>query len=161
MFVNEDLEVVHPSGWSYEGIQYPARIFKDWGNQQLSSVGLFRVVFEDYSIPEGKHVTGYTYSIEGDVAKATPVIEDIPEVVPERVSKAQGKAALIIAGIWDSVLSYLDTLQGEEKIIAELALNDTTEWKRDSPFLNQAATALGISDKQLDTLFLQASKIKL
>lgn len=159
MFINENLEPISPTGWTYQGVQYPPRIFKQWTDQQLTSVGVYRVVYEELSVPEGKYISGYTYNIEGNVAIAVPVLEDIPETVPERVSKAQGKAALIIAGIWPDVEDYLATLQGEEKIIADLALNDTTEWKRASPFLNQAATALGISDKQLDTLFLQASRI--
>lgn len=161
MFINESLEPISPTGWTYQGVQYPPRIFKQWTDQQLTSVGVYRVVYEELNVPEGKYVSGYTYNIEGNVAIAVPVLEDIPETVPERVSKAQGKAVLIMAGIWPDVEDYLATLQGEDRIIADLALNDTTEWKRDSPFLNQAATALGISDKQLDTLFLQASKIKL
>ena len=83
-------------------------------------------------------------------------------VVPEFVTRAQGKAALIRAGLWQGVLSYVASIEDEtEKSVAEVALNDTTNWQRSSPFLNDAAHALGLTDEQLDGLFLQASKIEL
>ena len=48
-----------------------------------------------------------------------------------------------------------------ERALAEVALNDTQQWRRDSPFFNAAATALGLTGEQLDALFLAASKIEL
>ena len=37
--------------------------------------------------------------------------------------------------------------------LALVAIDDTTHWQRSSPFLNQAAGALGVSQEQLDGLF--------
>ena len=161
MFVNEDLEVIHPQNWIHEGVQYPSRIFREWPDSKLSSMGIYRVRYIDLPVPDGKYISGYTYEIKGNVAEATPIFEDIPVVIPERVSKAQGKATLMLAGHWDDVLDYVDTLSGVDKMIADLALNDTMEWKRDSPFLKKAALELEISEEQLDDLFLQASKIEI
>lgn len=81
---------------------------------------------------------------------------------PSQVTRAQGKAALIRSGLWQGVLSYVASIEDEtEKAVAEIALNDTTHWQRTSPFLNEAAMAIGLTDEQLDDLFLQASKIEL
>lgn len=83
-------------------------------------------------------------------------------VVPQSVSRAQGKAALIMAGKWDAVLQYVAGITGPaEKALAEVALNDTMEWRRDSPFLNTAAAAVGLTSAQLDDLFVTASAIAL
>lgn len=86
----------------------------------------------------------------------------IPEYIPQQVSRAQGKAALIQAGLWGAVESYVNGIgDAVEKALALVALNDTTHWRRDSPFLNKAAKALGLTDEQLDDLFIEAAKIEL
>lgn len=151
------ISTYHP--WVKNGVQYPTKIFTRWGDAQLASVGIYRVIKEDIPTPEGKQVVSYTYSIEGNTAKATPVFGDIPKYVPESVSRAQGKAALFSAGLLQTVEEYIEGLTGEDKIIANLAFNETTEWRRDSPFLIQAATVLGLSSEQLDNLFILAESI--
>ncbi|WP_334109224.1 hypothetical protein [Methylobacillus sp.] len=94
-----------------------------------------------------------------------PVLADpppAPPYVPQQVTRAQGKAALIMEGLWDDVLAYVDSITDpQEKALALVALNDTTHWQRTSPFLNGAATALSLSSEDLDNLFIQASGIQL
>ena len=78
------------------------------------------------------------------------------------VTRAQGKAALVSPGLWQGVLDYVESIEDTtEKELAEVALNDTTHWQRISPFLNSAAKSLGLSDEQLDDLFIQAEQIHL
>lgn len=97
---------------------------------------------------------------EWDLA-LNPPFEEV-SFIPQQVTRAQGKAALIQAGIWPSVIDYMGRIEDQiERELAEVALNDTTHWQRSSPFLNQAAGALGVSQEQLDDLFLTASKIEL
>ena len=85
-----------------------------------------------------------------------------PAPVPQSVTRAQGKAALIQAGLWASVVSYVDAIEDPtEQALARVALDDTTEWRRDSPFLLQAADALGITGTEMDALFVAAAKIAL
>ena len=89
-----------------------------------------------------------------------PVAPPVP--VPESVTRAQGKAALITAGLWQGVLAFVAAIPDPtERALAEVALHDTQQWRRDSPFFNTAATALGLTGDQLDALFLAASKIEL
>jgi hypothetical protein len=145
--------------WVKDGVQYPTKIFTRWSNSELASVGIYRVVTEDIPTPEGKMISSYAYAIEGDVARATPVFVDIPVVVPMSVSRAQGKAALLSAGLLQATIDYIAGLTGENRIFAELAFNETNEWRRDSPFLTQAATVLGLTETQLDNLFIIANSI--
>lgn len=80
--------------------------------------------------------------------------------VPQSVSRAQGKAALIGAGLWSAVLAYVAAIADPtDKALAEVALGDTQEWRRDSLFLNSAASALGLTSAQLDQLFVDASGV--
>lgn len=102
-------------------------------------------------------VCGYLYDGQNFAPPPPP-----PEPVPQSVTRAQGKAALIQAGLWSAVVSYVEGIADPtEKALAEVALNDTLEWQRSSPFLNSAAAALGLTDEQLDDLFRQAATIQL
>ena len=83
-------------------------------------------------------------------------------VVPQSVSRAQGKLALIGAGLWPAAIAFVDGITDPaQKAYAEVALNDTQEWRRDSPFLASAAAALGLSEAQLDALFITAGGLQL
>lgn len=85
-----------------------------------------------------------------------------PTPVPQQVTRAQGKVVLIQMGLWPQVLDYVNAIEDPvEKAVAEVAINDTVHWQRNSPFLNQAAIALGISQEQMDQLFIQASQVLL
>ena len=48
-----------------------------------------------------------------------------------------------------------------DKLLAEVALNDTVNWERSSPFLARVAAELGLSQQQLDELFIAAAAIVL
>ena len=85
-----------------------------------------------------------------------------PTFVPQQVTNAQGTVALIQAGLWPQVVAYVNAIEDPiQKAIAEVALYKTTHWQRNSPFLNQAATDLNISQEQMDQLFIQASQVLL
>lgn len=82
--------------------------------------------------------------------------------VPQAVSRAQGKAALIQQGLWSAVQGFVAGIEDPtQRALADVALNDTQEWRRDSPFLTTAAAALGWTDDALDALFVAAAEITL
>lgn len=99
----------------------------------------------------------------GDYGQPQPEPEFVePVVIPSAVTRAQGKAALIQAGLWDGVVAYVAGITDPtEKALAEVALNDTITWRRSSPFLVGAATALGLDAIALDALFTTAAEIEL
>lgn len=100
--------------------------------------------------------------IHSDRVEATYTVNQLPQTIPEIVSRAQGKAALVLSGLWDSIVSYVESMEdATQKAMAEIALFDTTEWHRDSPTLGQLAAALSISSSQLDDLFILAASIEL
>lgn len=108
-------------------------------------------------VPTNTAGPGWSY-IDGEFVEPEPE----PEPVPETVTRAQGKAALIQAGMWAAVLAYIGSIEDPtEKALAEVALNDTLDWRRSSPFLNAAAAALGMTEMMLDDLFRQAATIEL
>lgn len=85
-----------------------------------------------------------------------------PPQAPQQVSRAQGKAALVQAGLWEAVQGFAASIEDQtQAALADIALNDTTEWQRSSPFLTAAAQSLGMTDEQIDDLFIQAAEIKL
>lgn len=82
--------------------------------------------------------------------------------VPQQVTRAQGKVVLIQMGLWPQVQAYVAAIEDPvQRAIAEVAVYETLHWQRDSPFLNQAADALGITQEQMDQLFIQASQVML
>ena len=97
----------------------------------------------------------------------TPLPADVPPEpqpipAPQQITRAQGKAALIMQGHWQAALDYVASIQDPtQRALAEVALNDTLTWERSSPFLNAAVAGLGMTDEQLDALFVQAGGIAL
>lgn len=117
------------------------------------------VATDDYTGPEDYITAPEGFDIErlSDYRVVDGVLTLPP---PASVSLAQGKAALIAAGLWPAVLAYVAAIADPtDKALAEVALNDTQDWRRDSLFLNSAATALGMTSAQLDQLFVDASGI--
>ena len=97
---------------------------------------------------------------EVEATYVTP--EPEPEPVPQQITRAQGKAALIMQGHWQAVLDYVASIQDPtQRALAGVALHDTLTWERSSPFLNAAAAGLGMTGEQLDVLFIQAEGIAL
>lgn len=88
--------------------------------------------------------------------------EPEPPQVPQSITRAQGKAALIQSGLWGGVLQVVASIEDQtERALAEVALHDTLTWQRTSPFLNTAAAALGMDSEALDALFSVAASIEL
>ena len=116
---------------------------------------------EDYEVAKDKISEGFVI-IGVDNGGRILFSEKKHDAIVLSVTRAQGKAALIRAGLWQGVVDFVNSISDPvEKAVAEVALNDTTHWQRTSPFLNEAANALGLTDEQLDQLFIEASKIEL
>lgn len=143
--------------------------------QERAHIGVIRARGQAYALTYGIYLCADNPPYEeGKVAKRKPIEEwdfdpENPKVtytleiyVPNSVTRAQGKIALIMAGLWDAVVGFVNSIDDPiDKAIAEVALNDTLEWERDSEFLNTAAQVLGISSQDLDNLFISASSIKI
>ena len=82
-------------------------------------------------------------------------------IIPEQVTRAQGKVALVQAGLFQDVVNYIEQLPEPQKTLAQIAFNETNTWQRSSEWLNQIASELSITQEQLDNLFLTAEGIEL
>ena len=88
--------------------------------------------------------------------------EPEPPTVPAVVSRAKGKVVLIQAGLWQSVLDYVAAIPDPaHRALAEVALHDTQEWSRDSPFMAAISSALGVTEEQMDQLFIATQEVVL
>ena len=118
-----------------------------------------------YLLQDGNRIVADQAFIDAHFPGAELLPEPAPvqtSGVPQSVSRAQGKLALIQAGLWPAAVAFVEGITDPvQKAYAEVALNDTQEWRRDSPFLAAAAAALSLSDEQLDALFIAAAAVTL
>lgn len=77
---------------------------------------------------------------------------------PRVVSKFQGRAALAQAGLLASVQSYMDAQPADS--LAKLAWEHAQEFRRQSPSVLAIASALNLTNKQLDDLFVLAATME-
>ena len=75
--------------------------------------------------------------------------------VPQIVSRFQGRATLLQAGILDDIETYMLTADPFERE----AWNSITEMRRSSPMTIKIGTLLGLTDEMMDDLFRFAATI--
>jgi len=80
-----------------------------------------------------------------------------PPPIPTTVTRFQALAVLAAGGYLPTIKTYIATL-GEDNI-TRLAWENATDWERTSPTLNALAAMLGLSDAQVDDLFIAASQV--
>ena len=80
-----------------------------------------------------------------------------PPPIPQTVTRFQALATLAAGGGLDVVHTYIDALPRSN--IQRLAFENATDWERTSPTVNALAQMLGLSDAQVDELFVTASKV--
>lgn len=81
-----------------------------------------------------------------------------PAAVPQNVSRFQARAALYLAGLLDQVQALMD--DPATSGLARLAWQDAQEFRRTSPTVVGMGLALGLTDVQLDQLFITAAGIE-
>jgi len=75
------------------------------------------------------------------------------------VSALQGMKAIKQAGLVASFLAWKATLDPIEDFEALAFFDKAPTWRRDNPYLIQGATALGLTDEQIDQLFQLAATL--
>lgn len=78
--------------------------------------------------------------------------------VPQVVSRKQGRAALILAGLFSQVQPVIDAIpDATQRALTQNAWDSAQTFERKDPFLLSLGAALGLDDAQLDALFVQAA----
>ena len=79
--------------------------------------------------------------------------------VPRAVSARQCKLALIDAGHYQSVLSILESLPGDDGLKASVSWESAKEFSRLDPLVIMLLGQLGLTEAEGDELFIQAAKL--
>lgn len=100
-------------------------------------------------IPTGEVVKKGDQYVNDEFLSA-PVSEEVPQIVTMR----QGRLALHEAGLLASVDSIIASQTEDIKITWEYS----SELERDNPMIESMKGLLGLTDQELDALFIAASK---
>lgn len=79
--------------------------------------------------------------------------------VPASITPRQGYIILSRYGLLTPVKAYFAALEGQEGEEAQIELEFAQEWKRSWPTLINAAHSFGLSDAQIDQMFIAASEL--
>jgi hypothetical protein len=78
--------------------------------------------------------------------------------IPEKVDRLQARLALIHTGKWDAIQPAINAIQdGLERAIAQAYFEDAKCWYRQDEFVLSIGSAIGLSDSDMDALFIKAS----
>jgi hypothetical protein len=80
-----------------------------------------------------------------------------PPPIPATVTRFQALATLSAAGHLPAIRTYIATLDQDN--ITRLAWENAADWERSSPTLAALATMLGLTDAQVDDLFVAALQV--
>ena len=95
-----------------------------------------------------------------DALEASQNQQPIAPTVPQSLSRAQARAALILAGLIDQVQPAIDTIADPlQRALVQNDWDNRSTFDRDNPTLLALAEALGLTDAQLDDLFVQGAKL--
>ena len=91
-------------------------------------------------------------------------IEELGDVVkiliPESISKRQAKQQLLLDGKLGQVQEVINSIPDEtERMMAQLYWDESTEFERSHPTLTEIGAALGLTEAELDMMFINASKL--
>lgn len=88
--------------------------------------------------------------------------------VPQEVARWQAKLALMQRkgadgiSLWDRLLQLRSSITDlEQQTLLDAALHEVLNWKRASPTVAWAAQQLGLTEQQVDDLFMVAAALEL
>lgn len=90
------------------------------------------------------------------------VLESYPApqvAVPAAVTMRQARLALLGAGLLDDIDTAINALAGPQKEAARIEWEYSQEVQRYNGFVSILAPSLGLSEAQIDNLFIQASTL--
>lgn len=86
--------------------------------------------------------------------------EPEPPYVPASVTRRQAKQALLLNGLLGNVQPAIDAItDATQRGLIQIEWDDSQVFERNRPALIALGTALGLSDAQLDALFIEAAQL--
>ncbi len=105
----------------------------------------------DTALPDNFSIDSYQYS-QGDLQQITK-----PEDVPREIDAVAAIIVIEQYGLGVAYRNWVASLPWDKQEI----VSRRGKWRRDNTILNAGAAAMGISNEQLDEMFIVASKIQL
>jgi hypothetical protein len=110
-------------------------------------------------IPQSPANRDYAEFLAWQDAGGVPDIEpEPPASIPSPVSRFQARAALHLAGQLAAVEALMQS--PSTPVLARLAWQEAIEFRRESPTVAAMGAALGMSDADIDALFVAAAAIE-
>lgn len=108
--------------------------------------------------PEISALSWYDLAVGAFVEPPEP--DPVAPVVPASVTMRQARLALLSAGLLDAVEAALDAMgDTPEGKAARIEWDYSSEVWRHKPFAQQLSAAMGLSDSQIDEMFIAAAGI--
>lgn len=131
-------------GWARES-QYPTAVPEFFGTCPVDS---------DIAVPGvlGEYIEADWLTMRDDEMRAR-------SKAPQTVTMRQARIALLDAGLLDAVQSSIATMPGTDGERARIDWEYALEVRRDWPLISYMARDLGLTDEQVDALFVTAATI--
>lgn len=138
--------------------EMPDERLADWGVYPVSKVEPPEYNPETQALEEGQPV-----QIDGVWTQVWNVrsltTEELKSRIPQSITKRQARQELIEAGLIGAVEAAIDAIQDPtQKALMFSWWNDSQTYDRDNPELITMAASIGLTEEQLDSMFLSASK---
>lgn len=82
-----------------------------------------------------------------------------PSNVPKSITMRQARLALFTAGLLNSVTTAINALQSPQKEAAQIEWEYSNEVQRHNGFVATLGPALGLSEEQIDALFITGAAL--
>lgn len=80
--------------------------------------------------------------------------------VPQSVPRKQARQALVHVGVYEQAVAAIAAIPDpQQRMLAQIEWEDSPVYERQSPLVQQVGAALGLSDEQIDNLFVTASTL--
>lgn len=102
----------------------------------------------------------FSTQVEKDAAIAADIEAKRKASVPASVTRRQAKQVLLLNGLLANVQPAIDAIpDAAQRAMIQIEWDDSQVFDRDRPALIALGSALGLSDIQLDNLFIEASQL--
>jgi len=105
----------------------------------------------------------YQFSVVGSatIEDYVPPVPVAPAaIIPEKTSRLCARLTLLDAGKWSLIQPAINTLEEPQKSIAQAFFEDAEYWYRDDQFVNLLAPLMGMSELEVDALFIAAEILR-
>lgn len=138
--------------------EIPDERLADWGVYRVAKVEPPIYDPETQTIEEGQPVQiGDKWTQVWNVRELTT--DELKARIPSSITKRQARQELIVSGLIGAVEATIDAIQDPtQKALMLSWWNDSQTYDRDNPELISMADSIGLTEEQLDEMFLSASR---